>query len=182
LAIAGKSFRSLARAVFPRGDPRKLVVLALVQALVLGGSACGGSGERSAAPQVQTVSGPGYHFEAPAGWRIVRSGRSTQARSGAELVSVTIFPLARPYEPALWPKVVPELDRVARELAARESGRLAGARTEEIAEGKARVYDIVRDGADERIAFVLDGRREYQLFCRSPADACDRLLASFSLD
>lgn len=127
------------------------------------------------------MRGPGFRFEAPAGWSVVRAGRSTQARSGAALVSVTTFPLARPYEPSLWSKVLPELDRVARELAAREDGRLEHARTEEIAGRKARVYDIARAGADERIAFVLDGRREYQLFCRSPGDPCDGLLASFSL-
>jgi hypothetical protein len=171
----------LARAIFPRDDPRKLPVPALaVVALVLGASACGGSGEKSAAPE-RTVSGPGYNFAAPAGWRVARTGRSTQARSGAELVSVTIFPLARRYDASLWPKVVPELDRVARELAAREGGRVEHGRTEEIADRNARVYDIVREGADERIAFVLEGRREYQLFCRSPGGSCDRLLASFSL-
>lgn len=131
--------------------------------------------------QARTVRGPGYRFAAPADWRVVRGVRSVQARSGDALVSVTILPLARRYDPTLWDQVVPELDRVARELARRERGELEHARTEQIAGRNARVYDIARDEAAERIAFVLEGRREYQLFCRSADDACDRLLESFSL-
>lgn len=101
-------------------------------------------------------------------------------------MSVMTFRLARPYRPALWSKVVAELDRVAAELARRERGKLTASATRRIAGTDARAYEIVRSGgSDERIAFLLQGRLEYQLFCREPDasahTACDRLLDSFSL-
>jgi hypothetical protein len=91
--------------------------------------------------------------------------------------------------------VVVELDGVASRLAERlapDAARSPG-RTQVIAGRRARVYDIVytREGARrlERVAFVLNGRREYQLLCRWDSDdpeegeeACMLLLSSFRLD
>jgi hypothetical protein len=174
--MLGKSFRSLARAVFPLSNARKLALLVL--ALVIAG--CGGG---SSAKQVaeQRIAAAGFSFRAPAAWQVTRTLTSVTATRGNAIVSVTTFRLARPYRPALWPKVVPELDRVAKRLATRAHGTVRATETRTIAGRKARVYDIVRSGADDRIGFVLSGRREYQLYCRHAGYACDRLLGSFSL-
>jgi hypothetical protein len=106
---------------------------------------------------------------------------SVAAQKDGALVSVTVFRLAKPFRPALWATVVPELDRVAGQLAARVKGKVATSGTRTIAGRNARVYAITRAGEDERIAFVLNARREYQLYCRGAGSACDTLLATFSL-
>jgi hypothetical protein len=85
---------------------------------------------------------------------------------------------------------VPELDRAATELAQQQNGKVRSSQTVTIAGRQARRYDIdyTRDGKQlvERIAFVLRGKTEYLLLCRyergGSTDACDRLLATFTLD
>jgi hypothetical protein len=111
------------------------------------------------------------------------------ASRGSELVSVTVFRLARPYRPALWGRAVPALDGVADQLAAGLHGRVDVRATVVLAGRRARRYDVsfARDGKDlvERIAFVLDRRREYELLCRFRRDdagagkRCLAFLASF---
>ncbi|MDX6512490.1 MAG: hypothetical protein QOE36_1994 [Gaiellaceae bacterium] len=151
-------------------------------------SGCGGGGgSQKPAATVQTVAGGGYRFAAPVGWKLTRSGRTAAAASGSDLVSVTTFPLAKRYRPAIWPAVVQQLDRVASQLALQLSGKLAANRTVTIGGQRARSYQIAyeRNGSQlvERIAFVLRGKREYQLLCRYRNDPapCDRLVASFRL-
>jgi hypothetical protein len=152
--------------------------------LVLAG--CGGGG----APAVKIVEGSDYHFNAPADWPVVRSGRAIQAAKGLELLSVTRYPLLRRYRSGLWARVVPELDRAATQLAQQQKGEVGEPRTVTIAGQQARRYDIdyERDGKMlvERIAFVLRGKTEYLLLCRyergGDTGACDRLLATFALD
>jgi hypothetical protein len=138
---------------------------------------------------VKVVQGTGYRFSAPADWAVVRSGREVQASHGLQLVSVTRFPLLRAYRPALWERVVPELDRAATQLAQQQKGEVAESRTVTVAGRQARRYDIEyeRDGQSlvERLTFVLRGKTEYLLLCRyergGDTDACDRLLATFTL-
>ena len=150
---------------------------------MLGG--CGGGG----APALKLVEGSGYRFSAPADWAVVRSARELQASKGLDLVSVTRYPLLRAYRPELWMRVVPELDRTATQLAQQQQGAVGESRTVTVAGQQARRYDIdyERDGKTlvERIAFVLRGKREYLLLCRyargGGTDACDRLLATFTL-
>jgi hypothetical protein len=147
---------------------------------------CGGGG---GAPAVKAVHGDGYTFSAPADWTVARKGQEVQASAGLKLVSVTRYPLLRRYRPALWPSVVPELDRAAAQLAKQQNGRVRNSRTVTIGGEQARRYDIdyERDGKAlvERIAFVLRGKTEYLLLCRydrgGDTDACDRLLATFAL-
>lgn len=167
----------MAGPVFPRPDARKLALLFVATALVAG---CGGGGSRPAST-TQRLSGDGFAFEAPRGWDVAHAARSLSARSGSQLVSVTIFRLAHPITPALREKAVAELDRVADKLATQESGTVAHARSERIAGRNARAYDIVKSGDDERIAFLLVGRREYQLYCRGTGSPCTQLFTSFSL-
>jgi hypothetical protein len=151
--------------------------------LVLAG--CGGK----AAPKTQILIGPGFDFTAPAGWTAKREARSAGASSGDRAVSVTVFALKRRFTAALWPKVVPELDRVAASLADQLRGRVNEGATVTIAGRRARRYDIAfsRSGKNfvERISFLLDGKREFQLLCRYPAGAdepaCAALGSSFRL-
>jgi hypothetical protein len=153
--------------------PRKLIPLAV--AAVLAG--CGGGGSTA----TQTVPGAGFSFAAPSSWKIVRSAGTVSARSEGALVSVTAIGLRRAYRPELWPKVVPELDRVAAEFAQRERGKVTASRTVVIRGRRARQYEIDAPGARERVTFLLVGRREYQLLCTNAEDACDAFLASFRL-
>lgn len=154
--------------------------------MLLAGCGGSGTGEHTAS---QRVRGIGYAFAAPKSWQVARAGRTVSAAHEDELVSVTVFRLGRPYRPALWGRAVPALDRVAEQLAAGLHGRVDARETMVLGGRRARRYDVSfsRDGKDlvERIAFVLDGRREYQLLCRfarGDGDAgkrCVAFLASF---
>ena len=147
---------------------------------------CGGSGPSAE----KVVQGAGYRFSAPADWKVVRTARAVQASSGLELVSVTRYPLLRRYRAELWDQVVPELDRAASELAQQQNGTVRNSETVTVAGRRARRYDIdyTGDGKQlvERIVFVLRGKTEHLLLCRyergGSTDACDRLLATFTLD
>ena len=137
---------------------------------------------------MQDVVGVGFRFSAPPSWRVRRSGRTVAASDGAvDLVAVTTFPLARRYEPRLWDKVVPALDRAAAQLAAQLRGRLEERATVVVAGRRARRYEIGYERAGkrlvERAGFVLVGRREHELLCRFPAGgddgACRTLFRTF---
>src|SRR5207253_9917631 len=162
-AMSGPSFRSFVQRVLPCGRPHKRFLLI---AAVLALPACGGAGPA----RVQTLTGEGYSFEAPAGWQVERTSQSIEAAIGTGAVSVTVFRLTHQYRPELWPKVVPELDGVARNLADQLRGRVGVGATVTVAGRRARRYEIAfrrrRGDFVERITFVLDGRREYQLLCR----------------
>jgi hypothetical protein len=161
---------------------RKQAVLGLTLLVVSG---CGGA----AAQKGYTVRGTGYSFEAPADWGVSRRGREVQAAQGTRLISVTHFPLLRPFRPGLWGKVVPELDRAAAAVATQQQGTVNDSRDVTIAGRQARRYVIAytREGKQlvERIAFVLRGKNEYLLLCRyergGETEACDGLLTSFKL-
>jgi len=153
----------------------------LILSLVLAAGCGGGDGDDT--PSAVTLQGSGYRYAAPGDWTVKRFGRTLSACAGEDAVSFTIFRLARPYRPALWERVVPELDSVAERLAGRLGATVAGRSTEVVAARRARVYrfEDARDGT-QIIGFVLDGRREYQLLCRGDADAaCTLLLQTFEL-
>jgi hypothetical protein len=179
-AISGVSFRLLsALGLFPRNAVGKRTVAAVFVAFVAG---CGGASE---GPAVQTVTASAYRFEAPGGWKVTRTAAATTAARGDELVSVTIFRLPRPFRPALWDRAIPELDRVAGQLAGELDGRVTAKVATVVAGKRARQYDIAftRNGTKlvERIAFLFEGRREYQLLCRYADDdsSCKAFVASF---
>jgi hypothetical protein len=134
------------------------------------------------------VTGDGFRFVAPSSWNVRRRGRDVTAGSGAvDLVGVTTFTLARRYRPRMWAEAVPALDRTAGELAAQLGGTVRGRTTVVVAGRRARRYEIAYRHAGkalvERTAFVLTGRREYQLLCRFEAGAddgaCRTLFSSF---
>jgi hypothetical protein len=135
------------------------------------------------------VRAAAYEFPAPASWHVLRDGETVTASGGDALVSVTVFQLARPYREAQWSRVVAELDGVAARLAERLGATVTERATRTVDGRRARVYSFegARDGT-RRIAFLLDGRSEYQLLCRWPDDgggdgeaACRQLLAGFAL-
>jgi hypothetical protein len=166
---------------------RTVVPLALASLIL---AACGGSDD-----EWRAVGGPGYTVNVPARWEVTRPPRTIAAETGdgPESVSVAVFRLGRPFRPALWDDAVQELNDVAARLAERlaPSALVDMSRDGTIAGRRARVYEIgYRRGATQlvdRVAFVLVGRREFQLTCRIAAErddgerACDELFDSFRL-
>lgn len=107
-------------------------------------------------------------------------------------MSVAAFRLARPFRSAQWEDAVRELNDVAARLAERlgPSGIVEEADDRTLAGRRARIYEIGHRRGDarllDRVAFVLIGRREYQLTCRIAAaepepgeEACAELFRSF---
>jgi hypothetical protein len=149
---------------------------------------CGGGGKPGAQ---QVVHGTGFLVVTPAEWQVARAPRqisSAPKRGGDTLVSVTVFRLIRPYRPALWPKVAPELDRVANRLAGRQKAKLDASRTVHVLGRRSRQYDLSLTNGDhplkQRITFFLFGRKEFQLLCRwresdGEPSACGLLVRGF---
>lgn len=128
-----------------------------------------------------TVRGPGFRFEAPAAWsatRIHSAAVASRDATGSTLVSATRFALLKEYSPKLFARAAKELDRVAATLASQAHGTLTESTTvtvdrEQIRAYRLRVRSKLGPSYDERIGFVLQGKREYQLLCRAPAGAGD---------
>ena len=127
------------------------------------------------------VRGEGYTFDAPPAWEVERSEHGVSAAEGDKLVGVTTFTLRTPYSPGLWAKLVPELDRVAEDVAAKEGGELVGSRTVVVAARRARQYEIEAGGTRIQYTFLLRNRTEYQLLCRDAREVCAAFVASFRL-
>jgi len=128
------------------------------------------------------VSGPGFTVSVPDGWAVRKSGKTVVATKGNGLVSVTRFPLVKPYEPSKFEAAAKELDGVAAQLADRNGGELTKRETTEVAGRRIRAYTITSNGTAMRIGFVLDDKLEYQLVCSGDArTACDLLFSSFAL-
>jgi hypothetical protein len=142
------------------------------------------------------VAGNGWSARFPADWRVEQGPRRLAAapEDGAESVAVATFPLRRAFRADLWDEAVAELDVVARDLSERLStvAQLSNGRNTSVAGRRARVYEIRYERGRitlvERVAFLFDGRREYQLTCRIDErepergeTACSELFASFSL-
>jgi hypothetical protein len=176
------SFRWFASSCVPTRNRRKQAVLGLTLLVVAG---CGGG----TAAKGAVVRGAGFTFVAPADWTVSRKGAQVEAAQGARVISVTRFVLLRRFRPALWDKVVPELDRAAAAVARQQQGTVSGARTVTAAGQRGRSYDVAYTGEGkqlvERIVFVLQAKSEYLLLCRyergGATDACDGLLTSFKL-
>jgi len=142
----------------------------------------GGGGDGSAEPVAATaaVGGLGFTFKAEQGREIARTPRSVSvlpAQVGSpELESVTIFPLIKPFRPALWPKAADELDGVAERLVSSLDGELV-AEPQTVRRGglRGRLYEIryEREGVElrQRLTLLLSRRTEYQLLCRWAAAA-----------
>ena len=114
----------------------------------------------------------------PDGWTVRRQAGLVEARSGDAVVSVAVTALAKPFRPALWDEAVKEMDARAQQFATAAGIRVERATTREVAGRRARVYVL---GDDRKLAFVLQDRRNYTLYCRHAGSACDRLFASFRI-
>jgi hypothetical protein len=149
-------------------------------AIILAG--CGGSG----APKEQwaSVSGRGFRFEAPAGWKVSHGPARTAASRDSELVQVATFSLIKPYSDALFDRVARELSVRMRTLAAQTGGKLTGSGTVTVDGTRSHSYDVDVGDHVDRYTFVLRGKREYQLLCRRRSSSgdgfCRRLETSFT--
>ena len=123
------------------------------------------------------VHGPGFTFSAPIGWSTSRTLHAVTVQSGKSRVSVTTYTLQKPYSPALFAAAARELDGVAAKLAAAAGTTLTEKQTVDVAGEKIRAYRF----GTMRIGFVLVGKREYQLLCENPGDACALLFQSFTV-
>jgi hypothetical protein len=174
LAILSGSFRLLAKVIFP---------VALL--FILAG--CGGSSGNEQA-DTKTVPGAGFTFETPAAWTVGHGRNAVTSRNGGgALVSVTAYPLLKPYDPALFDQVAAELDRTVGKIASGAKGSVVERKTTEVADRKIRAYRFVANGFASRLGFVFEGKREWQLLCRARAEdddpdgACKLLFDSFSV-
>jgi hypothetical protein len=154
-----------------------IVVLAVPFAL----AACGGASKQGQTAGNAVVKGVGYQFEAPSGWTTKSSATSTEVRldaAGRTMVSATVFTLLKPYSPTMFARTAKELDRVAAKLALQSNSTLSESTTVTVDGKKIRAYRLTVHPAsgpsfDERIGFVLLGKREYQLLCRAPVGTGD---------
>lgn len=161
-------------------------------------SACGGGGGSNTGGPPQVITGPGFRFAAPGKWHLRRQSTEVSAAPkpvAPELVSVTRFPLLKPYTHALFTKVTKELDTSAGDLATRLAGYVRKRYTTTVAGQRVRQYVLLypqnakqpKDGDYGAVlTYVLRGKTEYELFCRwagdskSAPDYCSRLEKSFT--
>ena len=143
-------------------------------------AACGGSAGTKPQTSWQTVNGPGFHFQAPAGWKV----GSATASKGSQLVQVKTFPLARVYTAALFGKVAAELRARMNTLAQQTGGRVTGVRTVTADKIRSHAFDVTAGDHVDEYTFVLRGKREYLILCRRAATGdrsfCDQLVKSFA--
>src|SRR4051794_12893094 len=119
--MLAESFRIVTSRLIPRRILYKLPFAGVV--LILAG--CGGSSE----PKAQVVRGPGFRFEAPAGWKVERTKRQVTATHGSERIQVATFPLLKPYRAALYDLVAKELRARMSQVATQVHGTVAGTKT-----------------------------------------------------
>lgn len=155
------------------------LIFAIMMPLAL--AACGGASKHAQPTGQAVVKGFGFQFEAPSGWTTKSTGMAIEARrdaAGHTVVSATAFTLLRPYTPKLFARAAKELDLVAAKLAAQSRSKLSASETITVDGRRVRAYRLTVHPAsgpsfDERIGFVLLGKREYQLLCRTPVGSGD---------
>jgi hypothetical protein len=171
------SFRLDTALLIPRPVRRKQTLLLAV--LILAG--CGQSSEPKV--QSQIVKGQSFSFRAPTGWKVQQSARGAVAAHGSDLVQVSAFPLVRPYSSALFDRVAGELAIRMKAIAQETSGTVAGTKTVSAGGVQSHMYEVKVGDHVDQYTFVLIGKREYQLLCRSRSSSagsfCSVLLTSF---
>ena len=144
---------------------------------------CGGSGAAKSQTAWQTVRGPGFSFQAPAGWKIERAQRRISVTQGSQLVQISTFPLLKPYDAKLFDRVATELRSRMQEIAHQTGGKVSGERTVTADGVRSHSYDVTSGSRVDEYTFVLSGLREYLLLCRQSrtADAafCAQIVKSF---
>ncbi len=108
-------------------------------------------------------------------------------RTSAVLVAAAVYRIGKPYRASQFAAAARELDEVAARAAAAAGGKVTRARTTTVAEQQVRVYDLDTPRRRIHVAFLLSGRREFQLLCEAPRAAafpdaaCALLFSSFAL-
>jgi hypothetical protein len=173
------SFRLVTARLIPQESRYKQVLL-LATAILAG---CGGSSAVKSQRDWQSVRGPGFSFQAPAGWKVEHARSRVSATHNSELVQVATFSLLKPYDETLFARVARELRSRMRQIAGQTNGRLSGERTVSADGIRSHAYDVTAGDQVDEYTFVLAGKREFLLLCRrSSADksgACPRLTDSF---
>ena len=168
-------------------------LVSLLPIVALSAAACGSSTKQHFAER--SVRGPGFRFSAPQAWSVHATATSASAKSSGTppaTVSAAVFRLVKAYSPARFAEATKELDDVAAELARKAGGSITESATTTVAGRKIRAYRFSARSAEgqryeNRIGFVLSGRREVQLLCQVPAGAgdpdgaCGLLFDSFKL-
>jgi len=191
LVIIGGSFRLPAGPIVALAGIWRRAAFVLIVPLLA--ASCGGSSTKNSRVAAHVVRGPGFQFSVPEGWTVHRSVRTLEARREAALVSATAFTLIKPYAPELFAQAVKELDGVAAKLAAESNGTLTASATTTVDGTRIRAYRFTGRPAkgapyDERIGFLLQGKREVELLCQAtagsgdPDGACALLFSSFRLE
>jgi hypothetical protein len=179
-----ESFRLVTARLIPRliRCKQALLLAALILAVCcLAG--CGGSSSSTPGKEWQTVAGAGFTFEAPAGWEIERAKNRVSANHDSELVQVSTFPLAKPYDEGLFARVATELHLRMQEIARQTGGKLSNGPTVTADGVRSHSYDVTASSRVDEYTFVLSGKREFLLLCRrSSGDAnfCGRLVTTFA--
>ena len=130
------------------------------------------------------VTGAGFSFQAPGGWRVARGNAKVSAVHDSELVQVATFRLLKPYRDSLFARVERELTTRMQQLAQQTGGSVSASRTV-VADGvRSHSYEVTVGDHVDQYTFVLRGMREYQLLCRRKAshgdETCRQLLTSFA--
>jgi len=175
-----ESFRFVTARLIPQIIRCKQALL-FVTLIVAG---CGGSGAAKSTAQWQTVVGTGLTFQAPKGWKVERAESRVTVTHGSELVQVSTFPLTKPYEEKLFVRVATELRTRMEEIARQTGGKLSAASPVTADGVRSHVYDVTAGSQVDEYTFVLSGKREYLLLCRSKSshgpDFCKQLVTSFA--
>jgi hypothetical protein len=178
--MLAESFRLVTARLIPRS-------LRCKQALLLGTvilAGCGGSGAVKSQSEWQTVSGPGFAFGAPAGWKVERAKRRISVTQGSQVVQVSTFPLLKPYDAKLFDRVATELSSRMQEIARQTGGKVSGERTVTADGVRSHAYDVTAGSRVDEYTFVLSGMQEHLLLCRrkttEDAGFCAQLSKSFA--
>jgi hypothetical protein len=130
------------------------------------------------------VRGAGFRFQAPAGWKIDRAQSRVSVTHGSGLVQVSTFPLAKPYDAKLFGPVAKELRARMTDVARQTGGTLSDGPVVTVDGVRSHSYVVTSGSQADAYTFVLSGKREYLLLCRSTSssgsDVCARLVTSFS--
>jgi hypothetical protein len=185
-AMFDRSFRLVAARLIPgavRPKQRHARAVFPGAAVIFAATIFAGCGSSPAA-KPQRVAGDGYRFSAPSGWRVTRNRLTVAAAHDTELVEVSTFPLLHRYRPSLFDAVARELQTRMQGLADQTGGKVEDGGVVTAAGVRSHVYRLrLGDHVDE-YTFVLVGRREYQLLCRTAkagAKPCRELQSSFAL-
>ena len=162
-----------------------LLSAALILALC-GLAGCGGSSAGTEGLKWQTAGGSGFTFDAPAGWKVERAKNRVSVAKGSQLVQVSTFSLAKPYNDQLFAPVAKELRSRMGEIA-RQTGGTLTALPAVTADGmRSHAYQVTSGNQVDEYVFVLSGMREYLLLCRRSSassdgsEFCGRLVTSFA--